>query len=137
MGNFLTENPSDRVSQFADLMSTDALARLEIPDISGYSAIDLLRTWQWCSSALDGKAAMMAQEYINCLSCRDRIEKLSLDMPAEAEASFRELVDDLDQQFLQATVDDGGVAISAYFAVGDRTVNMWWRRHPSITPKGW
>jgi hypothetical protein len=68
----------------------------------------------------------MVDEYTNDLSCRDW---LALAWPMLRDARATEL-EALDTRFRAATVEDGGRALSRYFAV-ERKDGWWWRRRPA------
>lgn len=128
----------DDVSRFIDSLPIEAAATLQQPVASGYSVLDWLNVWEWCSKTLSKEGSMMVQEYINCLSCRDRIATFSASAPLTIESALRSLLDSLDRRFKQVTVDDSGAEVGAHFSIGSRSENgFWWRRRPVILPRGW
>jgi hypothetical protein len=72
----------------------------------------------------------IVDEYTNDLSCRDWLA-LAWPMLTERVRDTRSAkLEALDNRFRAATIDDGGRALSRFFAV-ERKDGWWWRRRPA------
>lgn len=90
---------------------------------------EMLGAYQQLVTKVEEGYDEMVDEYTNDLSCRDWLAlawPMLTDRVRDARAGELEA---LDERFRAATVDDGGHALSRFFAV-ERKEGWWWRRRP-------
>lgn len=99
-----------------------------VPD--GWKAVDRIGAWEAMVTRLERgwppDGWFPAEEYQTRLDCRDELATLADDVPALLRAEFDEALATLDRRFTEATVDDGGQALTS--RVGPIPDRWWWHR---------
>jgi hypothetical protein len=93
-----------------------------------------LRSWEALAAKLaTGGDYYLIDEYVNDLDIRDALEGLRAGLPA----SFGELLDRLDKDFRDVTLEDGGEALRWRVRRSEAETALrhwWWRRRPKDLP---
>jgi hypothetical protein len=96
-----------------------------------FTVSEMVDRWAWLVAEVEGGYGDLVDEYTNDLYCRNWLHEVWILLEAHVIVAWSPKIEELDDRFRSATIDDDGQALSQFHRIDDPGM-WWWRRHPRL-----